>query len=196
MKVSDEIRGCRGKGFDLHPKKAVGTLNQSDGSDAGVCAVSRHADLSKCGTYRYSLWREWGSKRSAYVAFVGLNPSTADAMDDDPTIRRCMGFAALWGYSSMCMINLFAFRATKPADLKKAVDPIGADNNDFVRKLAGKASLVVSCWGNHGALLARHLEVGRILGETQCLGTTALGHPRHPLYVPYSAKLTPYKPGC
>lgn len=173
----------------------MGTLNQADGSDAGTRAVSRHADLSNCGRYRYSLWRGWGEKRSGYVAFVGLNPSTADAIEDDPTIRRCMGFAARWGYSSMCMINLFAFRATKPADLKKAIDPIGSDNDEFVRKLAGKAGLVVSRWGNQGALLARHLEVGKILGETQCLGTTARGHPRHPLYVPYSAKLIPYKPG-
>lgn len=66
-----------------------------------------------------------------------------------------MGFAARWGYSSMCMINLFAFRTTKPAELKTAIDPNRSDNNEFVRKLAGKAGLVVSCWGNHGVLLAR-----------------------------------------
>ena len=77
-------------------------------------AMERGADISPCGRYRYSLWRKWGP--GATCMFVGLNPSTADETADDPTIRRCMAFARDWGYGALCMANLFAYRATDPAD--------------------------------------------------------------------------------
>lgn len=155
--------------------------------------LRRETILSSCETFRYCLWREWGGD-SGYVVFVGLNPSTADAVKDDPTIRRCIGFANRWGFSAMCMINLFAFRATKPGDLRKAPDPVGSANNEFLRELSKGANLVVSCWGNYGSLFERHQNVTRLLGATSCLGVTSQGQPKHPLYVPYETDLMTYSP--
>ena len=92
--------------------------------------ISKGARFSVDRKYRYALWRHWnGNKERNYVAFVGLNPSTADEKTDDPTIRRCMGFARSWGFNGIWMINAFAFRATKPKDMKAAIDPIGPDND-------------------------------------------------------------------
>lgn len=157
-------------------------------------AIRRETVISSCNAYRYCLWREWQGQGAGYVAFVGLNPSTAGAVKDDPTIRRCVGFASRWGYSSMCMVNLFAFRATKPADLRTCADPIGSDNDDFLRELSRHADLVVSCWGNHGSLLGRQQNVVKFLGITRCLGVTSQGQPKHPLYVPYETALMTYSP--
>ena len=157
-------------------------------------AIRRETIISRCESYRYCLWREWEDRSPRYVAFIGLNPSTADAVNDDPTIRRCIGFATRWGYSSMCMINLFAFRATKPADLRKSEDPIGSANDDFLRELSKSADLVVSCWGNHGSILGRQQNVVRFIGISCCLGVTNQGQPKHPLYVPYETELMTYSP--
>lgn len=74
------------------------------------------AELSKCRTYRYALWRTWDESKP-FAMFVGLNPSTADELEDDPTIRRCINFSKLWGYGGLCMVNLFAYRATDPTAL-------------------------------------------------------------------------------
>ena len=86
-----------------------------------------HADFSDCGNYRYTLWRGPGPDEP-YVCIVGLNPSTADTQKNDPTIRRCIGFAEEWGYENLCVMNLFAWRATYPRDLKNAADPVGPEN--------------------------------------------------------------------
>ncbi len=74
------------------------------------------AELSKCRAYRYALWRTWDESKP-FAMFVGLNPSTADELEDDPTIRRCINFSKLWGYGGLCMVNLFAYRATDPTAL-------------------------------------------------------------------------------
>lgn len=115
--------------------------------------------------------------------FIGLNPSTADEANDDPTIRRCMGFAKAWGFSAICMTNLFAFRATKPQVMKQVHDPVGKDNDGHLRKLSENASLVVAAWGARGAHLGRDRAVCSMIGAMVCLGVTKDGHPRHPLYV-------------
>ena len=85
--------------------------------------MERSANFSRCRRYRYALWRRW-APGDDYVLLVGLNPSTADHRRDDPTIRRCIGFARDWGYSGLCVANLFAFRATYPRDLFAADDPV------------------------------------------------------------------------
>jgi hypothetical protein len=153
--------------------------------------VIRSAAFSRCGTYRYALWRQWDASRPD-VLFVALNPSTADHRQDDPTIRRCMGFARDWGYGGLVVANLFAFRTPLPAVLRQARAPIGPRNDRWLARLAREAGLVVAAWGAHGTLADRAAEVARKLGDCHCLGLTAAGAPRHPLYVRKDAPLRPY----
>lgn len=137
--------------------------------------------------YRYVLWRVWenhGAPR--YCAFVGLNPSTADESTDDPTIRRCVGFAKAWQFDALAMLNLFAFRATDPQDMRAADDPVGDDNDSWLAKIAGGASIVVAAWGAHGSHLNRASIVRASIPNLHCLRLTKNGHPAHPLYLPGS----------
>lgn len=117
---------------------------------------------------------------------IGLNPSTADEQADDPTIRRCVGFAKAWGLSGLVMTNLCAFRATDPKALNSADDPIGPENWDRVVQEAQEAGRVLAAWGADPMAVwaASHL-VLRIPRNLQiwCLGLTKHGQPRHPLYV-------------
>lgn len=146
--------------------------------------------LSPCRTYRYVLWREFGGLvGNGYVMFIGLNPSTADEIEDDPTIRRCIAFAKAWGYGALCMTNLFAFRATQPADMKAATDPIGPGNDAYLVELAQKAGVVVAAWGTDGAYMGRDQEVRILVPRLHFLRKTKDGHPGHPLYLP--GNLTP-----
>ena len=158
--------------------------------------VRRSAGLSPCGQYRYWLRRSFGSLRgdAAKVAcFIMLNPSTADTEIDDPTIRRCMAFAKAWGCSVLSVKNLYAFRATIPADLWKASDPIG-ESNDAELAACGTADIVVAAWGTN-AKADRVERVREILGGVplRCLGLTKEGHPRHPLYIRKDAELIPFE---
>ena len=135
--------------------------------------------------YRYSLWRAW----SAYhprIAFILLNPSTANEQIDDPTIRRCMGFARAWDFGSLEVVNLFAYRATDYRELIKVSDPIGEENNYFLLHAVERCSTVVLGWGNRGMLLGRDRQVMSLLigrNDVHCLGITKDGQPLHPLYV-------------
>lgn len=116
---------------------------------------------------------------------IGLNPSTADAKRDDPTIRRCIGFARAWGFGGVWVLNLFAFRATYPEDLKAAADPVGPNNDRWLRRVARECPRVVACWGNDGAFLARSERVQALLGpRLEVLRMNASGEPAHPLYLP------------
>ncbi|MBC8451295.1 MAG: DUF1643 domain-containing protein [Planctomycetes bacterium] len=144
------------------------------------------AELSACRTYRYALWRKWDSTLP-YAMFVGLNPSTADEVQDDPTIRRCVRFARDWGYGSLCMVNLFAYRATSPRDMKAAEDPVGPINDRWLKELATEAGIVIAAWGNHGAFLGRSSAVRRLVPVLHCLGLNKSGEPVHPLYQPVTA---------
>jgi len=139
------------------------------------------AELSDCRKYRYALWRTWDDSHP-YVMFVGLNPSTADEVSDDPTLTRCVNFAKSWGYGGVCMANLFAFRATEPSDMKAATDPIGQENNKWLTQLANNAGLVVAAWGNEGAFLNRSTQVIELLPNLHCLKINKSGEPAHPLY--------------
>lgn len=145
--------------------------------------------LSPCKKYRFALWRIWDESRP-YAMIVGLNPSTADEKEDDPTIRRCVQFARSWGYGGLCMANLFAFRATKPADLFAASDPIGAGNDDWLIKLSESAGVVVAAWGNGGTHLGRAKRVTQLIPDLHCLKLNRTGEPAHPLYL--SADLRPF----
>ena len=154
--------------------------------DTAAEAMERSATLSACRTYRYALWRRWG--RGDYAMFIGLNPSTADETNDDPTIRRCIGFARAWGYGALCMANLFAFRATQPADMKKATDPVGWENDHTLQTLARGAGVVVAAWGAHGTHKGRDQSVRLLVPDLHYLRLTKDGHPGHPLYLPADLK--------
>lgn len=141
--------------------------------------------------YRYSLWREW-STNHPQITFIMLNPSTADDQRDDPTIRRCIGFAQAWEFGCLEVVNLFAYRATYPFELLKVADPIGAENDHFLLQAIRRSACTVAAWGVHGTLFGRSQQVLRLLTscpDIHCLGFTKDGHPRHPLYIQGDTRL-------
>jgi hypothetical protein len=149
--------------------------------------------------YRYSLhhrWAELFDERA--IVWVGLNPSTADESALDPTLRRIRGFSTSWGFTAFIMLNLFAFRATDPRDMLAAEDPVGPENDRVLLETAQRCGTIVAAWGAHGDHLGRDQAVCRLLdGLTlYCLGITASGAPRHPLYVRGDQQLSVYKIGA
>lgn len=151
--------------------------------------IHRYAELSPCKTYRYRLTRYWGP--GAMLPFIMLNPSVADHEIDDPTIRRCMGFARREGLGGIVVANVHAFRATRPEDMKASPDPFGPANSDELWQVAVEAAAndvpVVCAWGVSGGMFGRDRDVITLLRSERarlvCLGQTANGMPRHPLYV-------------
>lgn len=159
--------------------------------------VVKAASLSDDGRYRYTLTRSWGGELEELQTFVMLNPSTADADVDDPTIRRCVGFARALGAPGILVVNLYAFRATKPADLWRADDPVGPHNDAVLTSvLRGRGRPVIAAWGANARQerVARFLHLARYTGgrrEVTALGLTKAGAPRHPLYLPATARPLP-----
>lgn len=153
----------------------------------------RGAYISKCEQYRYRLTRGWSDflTRGGAVLFIGLNPSTADAFSDDPTIRRCTSFTKSFGYKKIYMVNLFAFRATDPAAMKRAADPIGARNDEFLLSMASESEIIIACWGNHGRFMDRDKAVLELLKnyDIHALKINNDGSPAHPLYLKGDSKL-------
>lgn len=135
--------------------------------------------------YRYRLWREWGPPLPR-VGFVMLNPSQADETVNDPTIRRCIGFARSWGYGSVEIVNLFAYRTPHPQNLRQVSDPIGQDNDRILSTFAQTVDRIILAWGNWGHLHGRDQAVISLLSEAElcCFGLTKQGQPIHPLYLP------------
>jgi hypothetical protein len=143
------------------------------------------------------LTREFGGESTC--VFVMLNPSTADAKHDDPTIRRCIGFAKREGFGRLEVVNLFGFRATSPSDLFASDDPVGQENDRVVKEALAHADQVIAAWGNYGGVDRGRVEaISRIIGQSgksvRCLGLTASGQPRHPLYLPSGAGLMKFAP--
>lgn len=160
---------------------------------------ARDAVLSACGRYRYWLIRAWDpAVRPA--AFVMLNPSTADHKADDPTVRKCVGFARRWGCGGVEVVNLFAWRSTDPAGLLAAADPVGPENDAAIRECLEQCSPVVAAWGvnvpkaHAGRVAAVRGLMERVGTEVRCLRLTAGGFPGHPLLVKYATDLIPYTP--
>lgn len=147
------------------------------------------AAISGDGVYRYKLWRQWAPGHRAL--FIMLNPSTADAEQDDPTIRRCVSFAKALRCGSLDVVNLFAYRATDPHELAGATDPVGPDNNETIRVAIRQAHVLVAAWGANPAAKGRAERVDEIARREgrmlYALGTTKAGAPRHPLYLPGDA---------
>lgn len=155
--------------------------------------MKKGAILSRDRNYRYVLWRQWDADKPTCV-FIGLNPSTADENDDDPTLRRCINFAKAWGFGKCIMLNLFAFRTTNPEDLKKQDKPVGYKNNHHIKTQCAKAALVVA-WGNRGTLLKRNKQVLKLLKgiPLKCFRVSAEEQPVHPLYQANNSRLKPYE---
>lgn len=154
-----------------------------------------NAKFSDCRRYRYTLWRNWGcglftcsGKPERYVNFICLNPSTADEIDDDNTIRKCRKFAKSWGYGAMCVTNLFAYRSTDPNAMKLVDEPIGPENDYYLENIAVNADLVVAAWSQHGNYRNRADVVKRNLAFVQMnylrMGKGKDPQPWHPLYLP------------
>jgi hypothetical protein len=187
--------------------------------------VKRETIFSPCRLYRYTLWREWWQNSlprpmcrdcadadplgicshdgtrcdpTAYLMVIGLNPSTADETKDDPTIRRCIGFAKAWGFGALCMTNLFAWRDTLPENMKRAADPVGPLNDFYLFELAKNAGMILAAWGKHGSHLWRTDYLRDVFGEAgfplYCLRLNKDGSPEHPLYIPADTSPRIYAP--
>ena len=149
---------------------------------------SKGAIISYCQKYRYALWRNWDLTKDK-VMFIGLNPSTADHIEDDPTIRRCINFAKSWGYGGLYMTNLFSYRTSNPDKLRKAKDPIGNPKNDeWIKKLYSQSSIIIAAWGNLSLHKNRKKEISHLCPNMHCLKTNKTGNPGHPLYQPSNLK--------
>lgn len=157
--------------------------------------MHKEAVISDCGLYRYSLVRHWGDEGTNRLNMIMLNPSTADADLDDPTIRRCVSFAKGFGYHGLVVTNLFALRATDPKELYRSQDPVGPDNDRAVLDIAKFYGQAVCAWGAHGVYTRRDGVVRALLDEcgvkTFALGLTKDGQPRHPLYLKSDSVRTP-----
>jgi hypothetical protein len=150
------------------------------------------AEFSEDRLFRYTLERVWwADPPQPKVAFIGLNPSTADEVQDDPTVRRCIRYAKAWGYGGMIMLNIFAYRSTNPRGLyRPRGDVVGPMNDYWITQTVQRrdVDMVVACWGSHGKYRNRGIDViGNVLSSGVSLlrlgPVTKLGHPRHPLYL-------------
>ena len=160
--------------------------------------IDSGALISECQQYRYRLWRIWDDSLPM-MAFVMQNPSTADGTDDDPTIRRCMGFALRHGCGGITVRNVFAYRSTDNRKLITVFDAVGPDNDKHIATLAHTAipPVIVVAWGEPigGKQFAyRYWRVGVMLAplKPKCLGINKSGHPKHPLYLPNESPLIPW----
>ena len=162
--------------------------------------LRRDAVVSSCGRWRYRLSRHWGDGPEA--TFIMLNPSTADALVDDATIRKCMGFGRRWGMAGIYVGNLFAYRATDPSEMLLAADPVGPENRDHLDwmclRAAKNGGTVICAWGANGSHLDQDETVLGWLGmhciEASCLRLTKKSRaPEHPLYVPYETAPVTYQ---
>jgi hypothetical protein len=164
--------------------------------------IQKWATLSDDGKYRYDLGRAWG-KGESQVVWVLLNPSTADAEKDDMTVSKCVGFSKRWGYDAMIIVNLYAYRATKPEVLLEVEDPFGPANYSSVKRRIGDADLLVLGWSGaiekvnpstrHWSKTLSRYNVEQVAKDNgltpMCLGRTGLGHPRHPSRLGYDTPL-------
>lgn len=158
-------------------------------------AIHRYASFSKCGTWRYSLQRHWDSELPK-ATFVMLNPSVANAHQDDPTTTQCLKRVVKAGYGRYEAVNLFALVSTDPQALRSYPDPVGPDNDEYIRAAADKADMIVVAWGNLGYLQGRADHVlNDVLRsrELWCLGQNRNGTPRFPLRVSYAQGFVPYR---
>lgn len=162
--------------------------------------IERTARISECGKYRYVLSRRW-SAAGGTCLWCMINPSVADALRDDQTVRKCIGYARRWGFGEMQIVNLYALRATDPGELKRFgyAAAVGPANDDTIRNVLGSAKIVIAAWGANPAVDAdarssRVVELICASHELLCLEETKSGHPRHPLYARGNLRPIHYRP--
>ena len=157
--------------------------------------IKRTATFDSSGDYRYQLERRW-AKKGREVTFVMLNPSSADATKDDPTLRACIQFAQRWAFGSLTVVNLFGYRTAHPEVLKQVDDPVGEENDAYVVAAVERAQQVVLAWGNYGGWLERDRAILSLLRphctKLRYLKLNRSGHPRHPLYIKRDTPLNAY----
>lgn len=153
------------------------------------------AEYSDCELYRYTLTRVW-DPGGARALFIMLNPSTATEVQNDPTVERCERRARTLGFGAFRVLNIFAWRATDPRDMRAARDPVGPENNRAIVDSLDWADRVICAWGTHGKHLGRGPEVERLLrragADLYHLGLSKEGHPKHPLYIGYTVQPVPW----
>jgi len=191
-----------------------------DSFNAVMASPHGKAAFSRCGRYRWWLRRQW-REEAATLLFIGLNPSSADGSRDDPTLRRLIGFAGAWGYGAVEVVNLFAWISADPEGLRRASEPVGPRTDAWIRSRVRQlqrshAAAVCAAepavdrqgepletrlplwlgWGNGGGWQGRdhqmRLLLARLPVRLLCLGQTASGQPRHPLYVASGRPLLPF----
>jgi hypothetical protein len=157
--------------------------------------MEKTATLSECGTYRYTLGRVWDSSLPV-LGWIMLNPSTADAQEDDPTIRKCIGFAKAWGFGAIEVRNLFAMRATDPKLLRVRCFITGRENDHFISTLVDTVPTVIAAWGALGTwkagMVRAQFVTEKLCRQLDCIGKTKECHPFHPLYQPYTPAPLPF----
>lgn len=170
---------------------------------------AKTAVISECGLYRYRLTRTWDEALRP-ACFLMLNPSTADATKDDPTIRKIVKLARAWGCGGIVVVNLFAYRATDPMRLFDVFynpvavpgkgDPVGPDNDRYIREAVEQCHPIIAAWGTKGVMMLRDQKVKQMLASigvpVMCLKSTKDGHPQHPLYVKDDTQPQPFMPAA
>lgn len=168
-------------------------------------AWMRSANASPCGRYRYELSRDYAPAGRAFgprLAVIMVNPSTADALQDDATIRKVIGFAHRNGFFRITVGNLFAWRATDVRELKKSPDPVGPENDYFLSEIIENSQAILYAWGplakQPAHLRGRWRAVDKMVRgagrQPLCLGIAKDGHPKHPLMLAYDSPLFPWRP--
>lgn len=187
--------------------RATWTQQDEEEVEAQEEAMIRSARFSPCGRYRFELRRQWvDGPVPRTVTFVMLNPSTADAEQDDPTIRKCIGFAQRWEFEALVVVNVLAYCATKPDDIPSYSGmAIGIDNRKWLQSAILESELIVPAWGRERTQFTRAYKIARSVlycmtirsqQPTECLGFNRDGSPKHPLYIPYTADRVPFRPNC
>lgn len=162
---------------------------QADTRDNGETDISVYSSDMK---YRYAFARWWASD-GPFVLWVGANPGTGDTEQRHrPTLDRCITRSRAWSTSGVLVGNLFAARSKAIKEIRSMSDPVGPHNDEALLLLTRLADRTIVAWGNWGRMGERAVRVGRLLSEPKCLGLTAAGQPRHPLYVPLSESLVPW----
>ena len=154
--------------------------------------LKKDAIISDNDKHRYCLSRIW-SNGDNIVAFIGLNPSTADANKDDSTITKCVNYAKQWGFDGLYMINLFSFRATDKEEMLKDDNPTNAENDKCINKYINKANKVICAWGNDGVFKNRHKYIIDNFENLYCLTINKTGQPHHPMYLKLDIQPIKYK---
>jgi len=152
--------------------------------------IDSGADFSADRKYRYSLWRVW-DKSLPKVMYIGLNPSTANEIKNDPTVKSCMRIAKSNGYGGIYMMNCYAFISTDPKllILNPAEDEL---NNVKLKEISEICETIVFAWGNFEVAKSRGLELLNIFPDAMALTVNKSGSPKHPLYCKSDTKFIKY----